>query len=346
MTIVKYAKILERARTNKKSVEKNKKLGVTPRWSYYFAKVIVSPKKDVTRNPNMSTTKGNAAKPSGDSFNKVKIYKADYIDAAKRLIKYVDKNKKLPNYITWKGKKIRVRDYAYNFSKIVVYYADHKAYPNYNTIDTSVWKKTTTTTTKTTTTTSTGSTTRYVSSPHWTNQGSGYLGQVNGSNCGPHSLRQCFKKFGWDISEYTLASVAGTVIGSGTDHEGLNTAIAWVAKKKGVKLEVQWKNFSDFGSTTAERMKNIGKLFSQKNVAVFFHIWYSGGGDYVDEPAYGHYEALDRINTSTSYCRALNSLGSYDGEGYYGHLQDRKFSVQAAYISGISQKSVCIITKK
>ena len=119
------------------------------------------------------------------------------------------------------------------------------------------------------------------------------------------------------------------------------------AKKAGVKIDVEWKNFSELGSNDAARFKALGELLCQKNVAAFLHILYSGAGDYYDpDDECGHYEPLDRVNTETKYVRALNSLGSRDGYGYYGHLQDRTFNLEAQYISGISQKSVCILRKK
>ena len=321
MTLVKYSKILERARTNKKNVEKNKKLGVTPRWSYYFAKVIVSPKKDVTRNPNMSTTKGNATKPAGDSFNKVKIYKADYIDAAKRLIKYVDKNKKLPNYINWNGKKIRVRDYAYNFSKIVVYYADHKAYPNYNTIDTSVWKKTTTKTTVKT----------IKKYGHATRSGCDNRGQNNGYFCGCHSLQEVFRNLtGKVVPQSTIASVCGTT-SDGTDHDGLNTCVAWFSKKYGYNLTVEWKNFSELG------WSGVKKIINSSNQDCIIHNLY--------RDQWGHYEVINKVYDD--YCDVQNSLGDYCDSGCYcGYVEERYLSTFKSYINGISQKSVMIITRK
>lgn len=185
----------------------------------------------------------------------------------------------------------------------------------------------------------------YVSHPHFLNQGAGYLGQITPSTCGPHSLRQALKKFGIDVTEATLASVAGTVEGSGTDHEGINTAIAWVAKKFGVKLNVQWVNFSDLGKNNAERFKKFGEIICDKAKAVITHIGYQCSGECSEGTVFGHYEYIDRVNTDTGYVRALNSLGSRDGRGYFGHLQDRKFSLQAHYISQISQKGLCIITK-
>ena len=42
-----YKTILARARTMKKSVESEQKVGVNVKWSYYFAQSILNPKKDI-----------------------------------------------------------------------------------------------------------------------------------------------------------------------------------------------------------------------------------------------------------------------------------------------------------
>ena len=324
-----FKTIVEKAKIIKSKAEKEHK-SVGNKWSYYVAKALIT-KKSVKK-----ISFNNAPKPKGNHFN-AKISEKTYTAIAKHLVKFVEKHKRLPNFITVSGKKMRTRTYNYLLAYALVYYSSKKKLPSNIPINTkTLWGKTTTTCPGP----------RYESSPHFLNQGSGYLGQTTPSRCGPHSLRQCFKKFGWDISESTLAEWAGTVEGSGTDHDGLETAIAMVAKKKGVKIKVTWYNFSELGNNDAARFKKLGEMLCQKNVAGFLHIWYSGRGEYVDDDdACGHYEALDRVNTQTKYCRALNSLGSRDGYGYYGHLQDRLFDVEAHYISGISQKSVCIITK-
>ena len=330
----------------KNYIDKNKKLPSTvtinkvkytwPQLWYIVAYEVNNISKSLASVPTVKTS----TKATGETIHEM-ISQSDFKDQAKRIVQYIKQNGKAPNYVTSvkSKKKIRPKVSIDALARVIVHYYNHnKVLPN-NILFSS--KRFANTKPKT------GCTgPRYESSPHWTLEGSGYLGQTTPSRCGPHSLRQCFKKFGWDISESTLADWAGTVEGSGTDHDGLETAIAMVAKKKGVKLKVTWYNFSDLGNTTAERFKKLGELLCQKNVAGFLHIWYSGRGEYVDDDdACGHYEALDRVNTQTKYCRALNSLGSRDGYGYYGHLQDRLFDVEAHYISGISQKSVCIITK-
>lgn len=141
MTKVKYSKIVDRARVLKKGVEKEYKLVITPRWSYYFAKAILTPNKDIERNESISTSKGNAPKPHGDYISN-QIKKADYIKCAKQLVTFVEKHGILRNYLDFGNKKIRVRDYTYMFAKILVWYADHNnTFPAYNNINTKVWTK-------------------------------------------------------------------------------------------------------------------------------------------------------------------------------------------------------------
>ena len=319
------------------SITINNKKYTWPQIWYILAYATNNINKNLTKVPSIKTP----TKATGQTIHEM-ISQSDYKDQAKRIIQYMKQNGKAPNYVTSvkSKKKIRPKVSIDGLARVVVHYYNHnKVLANNILFSTKRFE------TSKKEDNCTGP--RYISSPHFLNQGSGYLGQTTPSRCGPHSIRQCIKKFGIDISEATLASWAGTVEGSGTDHEGINTAIAMAAKKAGIEIDVTWYNFSSLGNTTAERFKKLGELLCQKNVAGFCHLWYSGAGDYVDdENACGHYEPLDRINLETKYVRALNSLGSRDGYGYYGHLQDRKFDVEAHYISGISQKSICILRKK
>ena len=338
------ANIKSIANTVKKYIDKNKKLPSTvtinkvkytwPQLWYIFSYAVTNPGKSLTKVPSVK----KSPKANGKVINE-KITSSDYKDQAERILQYIKQKGHAPNFVTTVKSKTRVRPRVSidALARAVVYYYEKKKLLTV-TFNSKRFKS------SKPTTNCPGP--RYESHPHFLNQGSGYLGQTTPSRCGPHSLRQCFKKFGWDISESTLAEWAGTVEGSGTDHQGLETAIAMVAKKKGVKLKVTWYNLSSLGNTTAEQFKKLGEMLCQKNIAGFLHLWYSGSGDYIDdENACGHYEAIDRVNTQTKYVRALNSLGSRDGYGYYGHLQDRTFNLEAHYVSGISQKSVCIITK-
>ena len=339
------ANIKSLANTVKKYIDTNKKLPSTvtlsgkkytwPQLWYIFSYAVNNLGKSLTKVPNVK----KCTKANGKVINE-KITSSDYKDQAKRILQYMKQNGKAPNFVTTVKSKTRVRPRVSidALSRAVVYYYEKKKLLTV-TFNSKRFKSS-----SKPTTTCPGP--RYTSSPHWTEQGAGYLGQINPYNCGPHSVRQSIKKFGINISESTLASWAGTTT-SGTDHDGINTAIAMAAKQAGVKIDVTWYNFSSLGNTTAERFKKLGELLCQKNVAGFLHILYSGAGDEYDpDDECGHYEPLDRVNTETKYVRALNSLGSRDGYGYYGHLQDRTFNLEAQYISGISQKSVCILRKK
>ena len=162
---------------------------------------------------------------------------------------------------------------------------------------------------------------------YFTQQGGGYLGQKNSVNCGPHSLMQCIHRLtGEDVSEMELASAAGTT-SEGTDHSGLATALEWFNRKYGYNLKMEWKNFSEVGFEGTQQLIDNG--------ACFHHILYRN--------QYGHYEVPKWTAGDPIY--VLNSLGSNCGNGYCGYIEERSRSTHQSYINGISQKSVCIITR-
>ena len=332
------ASIVKRYTEQKKKIPSittvNNKKYTVAEVEYILASAVINPSKAV----QLFSIK-NAPNPHGDTISE-KLSEKDYTDVAKRTVNYIKTKKVCPNFSrTTKTKKcLKVDVVVYMLARIVNYYYEKKKMPKSALVSSKFFK-----TSEKQKTPSDG---RYISSPHFLEEGAGYLGQINPYNCGPHSCRQALKKLGVVVSESTLASWAGTTT-SGTDHEGINTAIAKAAKDAGVNIDVTWYNFSSLGENDAARFKKLGELISQKNVAGFLHILYSGAGDYYDSnDECGHYEMLDRVNINTKYVRALNSLGSRDGYGYYGHLQDRTFNLQAQYISGISQKSVCILKRK
>ncbi|WP_292474164.1 peptidoglycan-binding domain-containing protein [Methanosphaera sp.] len=169
-------------------------------------------------------------------------------------------------------------------------------------------------------------------------QGGNCLGQITGYHCGPHSIKQALRKFG--ITKYTEATIAGYAgtTTAGTGHGGLETAIATIAKKEGINLKVEWKNFSDLGPDQKSRFKKLGELMTDPKKAVFWHEMY--------RDAYGHYSLARTINISTMYGIIANSLGNKcNSPAYCGYMENRKLSDQARYLSKISQKSICIITK-
>lgn len=169
-------------------------------------------------------------------------------------------------------------------------------------------------------------------------KGGDCLGQSNSTRCGPHSIKQALRKFGiTKYSESTIGAYAGTT-SAGTGHSGLETAIYKIAKNEGIKLNVTWKNLSDLGSTTKERYKAIGEILESKDKICFCHLLYRN--------RYGHYEHIKTVNTNTSGLIISNSLGNKcNSPAYCGYNESRTMSTQNSYISGISQKSICIITK-
>ena len=189
----------------------------------------------------------------------------------------------------------------------------------------------------------------YTSTPHYLTTGCNALGQCTGYWCGPHSIHQAMRKFG--ITKYTekqIAAWCGTTT-SGTGHQGINTGIAQIGKKSGKTFKVQWKNFSDMGKTDAERFKEIAKILCQPNKAIIWHIAYINGGSGTSGKHFGHYEYVDKINVSTKYVRALNSLGDKKSDGsYLGRLQDRKYDIQSYFAKNTpgGQPALCIITKE
>lgn len=178
----------------------------------------------------------------------------------------------------------------------------------------------------------------YTSSPHYTTKGCNKLGQCNGHDCGPHSIHQVLKKFGIeDYHELQIAKMAGTT--TGTSHEGINKAIKAISVKKGVKMSIEWKNFSSFGSTLKERFTALAKIICQPNKDIIIHLLYRNRADW------GHYETISGIDIASQRITVLNSLWEKQGAGYTGTIESRKFSDMASYISGIGQPSIAIITK-
>lgn len=168
--------------------------------------------------------------------------------------------------------------------------------------------------------------------------GGNCLGQITGYHCGPHSIKQCLRKFGiTKYSESTIGGYAGTT-SAGTGHWGLETAIAKIASLEGITLKVEWKNFSDLGNTRAERFKKYGELMTSPNKTVFWHELYRN--------QFGHYSLAKTVNINNSSLLIPNSLGNKcSSPAYCGYMESRGFSTQGSYLGGISQKSICIITK-
>lgn len=267
----------------------------------------------------------NASGATGDTINE-NIAKDDYKDIAKRVASYIKTNKQCPNYATTKKskKKLRPRVFIYMFARIIVwYYNNKKTLPNYANANSGYFKST-----------SSSSTKKSGLNAYITSQGCSGMGQCTGYYCGCNSLQQCFYRLtGIKVAESTIASVAGTTT-SGTDHAGLNTAVAWFNKKYGQNIKITWKNFSDLGSSDTERWKALQNYINKG--AVFIHLYY--------RDQWGHYEVPKDVSSDT--CKILNSLGDSCGNGTYcGYIENRSRATEKRYIQGISQKSVAILTK-
>lgn len=365
---MKSSSIIQESKEVKQFIEKNKTL---PKFctingneysiytaSYLFGKFLANRSKSEISVKTMS----NYNTQVSEKINE-KILPNDYLDMNNRFVSFCETNKKVPSYILTKKSQIKVSYelFVYCLCKIITFYSNNSntlpAYCMFNSSDIQS-KQTNIKTTQKTTTTSTSTTKKttkksncenpYTSSPHYMLEGCNKLGQCTGYYCAPHSIHQAIKKFG--ITKYTekqIAGWAGTTTG-GTGHPGINTAIAKISKESGIKLNVKWKNFSDMGATDKERFKNIAKLLCKDNTAIIWHILYINGGAGVSGKGFGHYECIDKINTSTNYVRALNSLGDKNNDGgYKGRLQDRAYSIQAYYARNTygGQPALCIITK-
>lgn len=109
-------------------------------------------------------------------------------------------------------------------------------------------------------------------------------------------------------------------------------AVGAVNQKYNVNIVVDEKNFSDLG------LEGLAKLICKSNVDVISHILY--------RLKWGHYESINEINLKTEMFKILNSLGNQCSGGCYcGYVEDRSLAVEKSYFSGISQKSLIILTK-
>lgn len=314
------------ANTVKTSVEKNKKLessfkvGSVSYTSSEVAYIFSFAMNNLSANCTVPGVKAYAS-DTGDSMNE-QVIPSDVKDQAKRIVNYIKQNGQCPAYVTTVKSKKRasVKMFVYAFARTLVWYKNHsKTFPNYTTYNTSAFSSSSTTTT---------TKKKY---GHATKSGCDNRGQNNSVNCGPHSIQECIRNLtGKVITQKQLASWAGTGSG-GTDHAGLNTAVAMAAKQLGVNLSVEWKSFSDVG------WSGIKKIINSDNQDCIIHNLYRN--------KWGHYEVINK--DYSNYCDVQNSLGDSCSSGCYcGYVEERSHSTFQSYMNGISQKSVMIITRK
>lgn len=317
------ANIKTLANTVKTYIDKNKKLPSTvtinkvkytwPQIWYILSYAVNNLGKSLTKVPNIN----KCTKANGKVINE-KITSSDYKDQAKRILQYMKQNGKAPNFVTTVKSKTRVRPRVSidALARAVVYYYEKKKLLTV-TFNSKRFKS--------------SSKPKYRKYGRSTEYGCDNRGQNNGHNCGPHMIQEIIRNLtGKVISQSTLASVIGTT-SEGSDHDGLNTSIAWFNKKYGYNLKVEWKNFSELG------WSGIKKILESNNQDCGVHELYRN--------TWGHYTNFDKIYSD--YLDVHNSLGDSCSQGCYcGYTEQRDKSEAESYIMGISQKSVMVVTNE
>ena len=331
-TGISAANIKTMATTVKKYIETNKKLPSTvtvanvkyawPQVWYILSWHVNNLGKNLSNVPSVKS----CSKATGDSINE-EIYPSDFKDQSKRVVQYIKQNGQAPNFVTSvkSKKKIRPRVSIDALARIIVWYYGHnKTLPDYCTYNSGRF-------------TASSSSSKNNTKPatkskygHATKSGCNNMGQNNGVYCGPHSMQECIRNLtGKVIPQATLAGWAGTGSG-GTDHQGLETAIAKASKELGVKLTVKWYSFSELG------WSGIKKIIASKNQDCIIHNLYRRSD--------GHYEVVNAVNDSN--VNVQNSLGNRScNDCYCGYIEYRTKAEFESYIRGISQKSVMVITR-
>lgn len=278
--------------------------------------------------------------------------KSEIKSSIQRVTAFITRNKRNPNTIKVGKDTLTLTQYLKlpqiidGKQRILQYITNHNGtWPNYVTItDFNVPKDIYTklyslTPTSVNTNKPVQAKTRFISEPYLLS--SSWVKQDYDTSCALNSIQQSvYKLTGLKISESTMYKL-GYTGSTGTSHEGIKKIIEWINRSYKQKLTIQFKNLSDFGSTSKERWTNIGTLMSRKDTAIFAHIGYTNGGTTCNNKDnwHGHYEVFDIVNVSTMYIRALNSLSG-------GYLQDRKISVEECFMKRISQPSIIIIQNK
>ena len=135
MTEYTYKQVLGVAKACQANVKKEYKLGVTSKWSYFFAKAILQPNRTYNQFNYPAPQQ-----PHGDYLSR-QISIGDCLDCCKLLVKYVETNKRMPNYISWKNFKISPALFTEVLSRVLIYYDTHKTLPKYANINSKVFKE-------------------------------------------------------------------------------------------------------------------------------------------------------------------------------------------------------------
>ena len=341
---MKKSYILTEAKQIKTYVEKNKKIPLSNNFqdgkiysiyttSYLMAKQIMDwSNKDISKIDVIRYDK----KTYADTINE-KISKEDYLAMVRKFLEYCKLNKRTPTYIISikSNSKVSFELFTYCLSKIIVYYSENGRLPHtclFNKADLQSNKSDKKTGDKSVRKSTSNCKNPYKSLPINTNTGCDALGQNTSYYCGVCALQKVLYKFGIKVSQKQLSQYAGTT-SKGTSHQGLRTAIEYVARKNNVKLSVKEYNFSDLG------FEKLAKLICKPNADAITHVYY--------RLQYGHYEKIKSIDLTAKQLEVVNSLGKKCKNGCYcGYIEKRSFEIQKQYFKGISQKSIILITKE
>ena len=130
-----YKEIVKKAKDCKTNVEKEYKLGVSTKWTYYFCQAILKPKTDISK---VSFEK--APKPSGTYISR-QMSQSDYVKLAKTFVNFVKEHKRLPNYLAWGAYHIRPSLYTYMFARVLVFYDVNNRFASQVTLNSKCFTK-------------------------------------------------------------------------------------------------------------------------------------------------------------------------------------------------------------
>ena len=114
MSVYKFTDIVKKAKECQSNVKKKYSTGISDDWTYYFAKAVISPKKDITKFSFKS-----AKKPTGTDISR-QIKQSDYLNICKKLVKETESHKQLPNNVEWGKYKLKPLLLKEIFSRILV----------------------------------------------------------------------------------------------------------------------------------------------------------------------------------------------------------------------------------
>ena len=138
---MKFRDIVALATDVKGSVEKNHKLpskskGLNkPGYSYILIKSVMNMGKDTVQVLSFK----EAPTPNGDTISKT-LTKKEYQSIASDVNKFINNNKRLPNYVSFQNKHININLVTYCMAKIVAFYGKNNRLPNTCEFNSNVFK--------------------------------------------------------------------------------------------------------------------------------------------------------------------------------------------------------------